>query len=78
MNNINKITIDTNSIMIDKNYVYIECPLCKKSTYSRKPLIHKFSNDGNLDDRLIARQGCCDKDCFILFLININKDTSRV
>ncbi len=41
------ININTEAIKVDEKFIYVKCPLCYKSRYSKKSLIHKFPSLGN-------------------------------
>ena len=70
------INITTEAIKVDRNLIYIKCPLCHKSKYSKKPMIHKFNSYQNTDNRLeILNSKCNDID--VIFCVHITDNTIK-
>ena len=70
------INITTEAIKVDRDLIYVKCPLCFKSKYSKKPRIHKFHSYNNTDNRLeILSSKCNDMD--VLFCVHITDNTIK-
>mgnify|MGYP003629831199 FL=1 len=71
-----KITIELEASEINKNYMLVECPLCKKSIHSKFYKYHQHGSSGNTDNRIEHRKGhCLYHNSY--FIIHINDNTLR-
>jgi len=71
------ISINIVADAIDLNHVYVYCPICKKTRYSCKPVLHIHGSGGNLNNRLESRSGHCEN-YNSTFNIAITDDTIRL
>jgi len=71
------ITINTIADAIDKKHIYIYCPICNKSKYSRSKVLHIHKSSANLSNRLEVRKGHCST-YDTTFNISITDDTQRL
>lgn len=68
--------IDIQANSINSKCFSFECPLCYKSIHSKKPRVHSYPSQDNLNNRIENVVGFCkDKDVF--FSVHINDSTER-
>ena len=71
-----KITIETEAKEINRHYLLVECPRCKKSNHSKFNKIHQHGSNNNLDNRIEHRGGHC-VNYNTHFIIHITDNTKR-
>jgi len=71
------ISINIVADAIDLNHVYVYCPICKKTRYSCKPVLHIHGSGANLNNRLETRSGHCYEHN-TTFNIAITDETKRL
>lgn len=70
------INITTQASAVDEKYIYVKCPICFRTKYSKKHAYHKFNSYLNTDNRVeILTAKCNGYDT--MFFVEINNATAR-